>query len=156
MLEAKIDIAFAALSDAAEISRISRDDIEHGLDWSYTTQKICRLIKDKAKNVVVARADDNLAGFGIMTYHQEYANLDLLAVKAEFRRQKIGSRIVLWLEKVAFTAGCLNIFVQVREMNAGAINFYQALGFQQLDHMARYYQDVENAVIMAKTLRAMT
>ncbi len=155
MLEAKIDIAFAAFSDAAEISRMSRDEIEYGLQWSYTAEKLSRLMRDSTKNVVVARLDNMVIGFGIMTYHLDQANLDLLAVKPPFRRRKIASRLIAWLEKVAATAGCFDIFVQVREMNAGAIAFYEKLGFQPLGKMTGYYQTVENAVIMAKSLRTM-
>ena len=151
----KAYIEFAKLTDADEISLISRDEVEYGLGWNYTPQKITRIIKDKSKNIVVARINRNLVGFGVMTYHKDQANLDLLAVKKEFRRMKIATQIVLWLEKVAFTTGAFNIFVQVREFNVGAIEFYEQLGFQKLEHDEGYYKAVETAVIMAKMLRPM-
>ena len=137
------------------MSQISRDEVEYGLGWSYTAQRISQLIKDRSKNVVIARIDHQLVGFGIMTYHNDQANLDLLAVKAGFRRRKIGTQIVLWLEKVALTTGASNIFLQVREINAGAIAFYERLGFLRLEQKPGYYQSVETGVIMAKMLRPM-
>jgi ribosomal-protein-alanine N-acetyltransferase len=90
-----------------------------------------------------------------MTYHKDQANLDLLAVKEKFRRMKIGTQIVLWLEKVAITAGSFNIFVQVREMNTEAITFYEKLGFLKLEEIEGFYKGVENGVVMAKLLRPM-
>ena len=90
-----------------------------------------------------------------MTYHKDQANLDLLAVKEKFRRMKIGTQIVSWLEKVAFTAGSFNIFVQVREMNTEAITFYEKLGFLKLEEIEGFYKGVENGVVMAKLLRPM-
>jgi len=90
-----------------------------------------------------------------MTYHKDQANLDLLAVKEKFRRMKTGTQIVLWLEKVAITAGSFNIFVQVREMNTEAITFYEKLGFLKLDKIEGFYRGVENGVVMAKLLRPM-
>lgn len=155
MLIDKTLIEFARLTDLSEISRISRDEVEYGLGWDYTTKRLSRLIRSNLKNVVVARIDHKLAGFGIMTYYKDQANLDLLAVKINFRRVKIGTQIVLWLEKVAITSGTFNIFVQVREINTGAIKFYESIGFQKLDKIEGFYKGVENAVVMAKSLRPM-
>lgn len=155
MLADKTLIEFARFSDVTEISQLSRDEIEYGLGWDYTSTKLTHLIKNRSKNVVVARIDEQLAGFGIMTYRKDQANLDLLAVKESFRRNKVGTQIVLWLEKVALTGGIFNIFVQVRERNTGALVFYENLGFQKLDEVRGFYKGVENGVVMGKLLRPM-
>lgn len=155
MLEDKVLIEFATISDAAEIGVMSKNDIEYGLGWKYTPERIVKLLDDASKNVVVARVESKLAGFGIMTYHQEHANLDLLAIKRDYRRMKIGTQIVQWLEKVAMTAGAFNIFVQVRARNAGAVAFYERLGFSVLDEKKGYYRGIETGLIMAKSLRRM-
>ena len=69
MIEDRTRIEFAALSDAAEIGLMSKNDIEHGLGWKYTPARIGRLIADSSRNVVVARAGSDLAGFGIIAYY---------------------------------------------------------------------------------------
>jgi len=155
MTEHQTSIEFATPSDAIEIATMSKHDIEHDLGWRYTPERIRRLINHESKNVVVARSDNTLVGFGIMTYHDDHANLDLLAVKRGYRRMGIGARIVAWLEKVALTAGNGVIFVQVRESNRGAIEFYERLGFIAIEEAAGYYRGVETAVIMSKSLRPM-
>ena len=146
-------IEFARPVDADEIGLISKNDIEYNLGWRYTPEKIKKLIKNNTKNVVVARLDNKLTGFGIMTYHEEQANLDLLAVKSYYRRNRIGSQIVKWLEKVAITAGIQNIIVQVREINKEAIEFYKSLGFITIEKKQGFYKSVESGVIMSKSLR---
>ena len=113
VLEYKAVIEFARFSDAPEIGELSKNAIEQGLGWKYTPDRIAKLIGNKSKNVVVARMESRLVGFGIMTYNEDQANLDLLAVKRQVRRMKIGTQIVEWLEEVALTAGAFNIFVQV-------------------------------------------
>lgn len=155
MLATDIQIGFARLSDAIEISQLSRTEIEFGLGWNYTPRKIIRRIKSKSQNVIVARLEGKLAGFGVMTYRKDQANLDLLAVKEDYRRSRIGSRIVLWLEKVATTAGAFNVFVQLRETNSGALALYENLGYEKLDVLPGYYKGIENGVVMAKSLRTM-
>ncbi|MEW8691784.1 MAG: GNAT family N-acetyltransferase, partial [Candidatus Thiodiazotropha endolucinida] len=139
MLEERAQIEFASLSDAVEIGVLSKNEIEYGLGWRYTPKKITELIRHRSKNVVVARSGPTLVGFGIMTYYEHQANLDLLAVKRNYRRMKIGSDIVRWLEKVALTSGAFNVFVQVREQNKGAIQFYEALGYSVIETDTRYY-----------------
>ena len=148
-------IEFATFSDAAEIGVMSKKEIEHGLGWKYTPERIVKLLGDSSKNVVVARRESKLVGFGIMTYHEDQANLDLLAVKQNFRRMKIGTQIVQWLEEVAMTAGAFNIFVQVRARNTRAVEFYESLGFFALDEKKGYYRGVEAGLIMTKNLRHM-
>lgn len=149
------NIDFATGSDAIEIGELSRKYIEYNLCWKYNPSRIRELIRNRSKNVVVAREDRSLAGFGIMTYQEDSANLDLLAVKSQYRRRGVGRQIVLWLEKVAQTAGIMNIFVQVRKTNCGAIRFYEKLGFHIIREAAGYYQGRESAVIMCKGVRQM-
>lgn len=148
-------IEFARLSDAAEIGELSKTDIEHGLGWKYTPERVASLVGHKSKNVVVARMGSRLVGFGIMTYHDDQANLDLLAVRRSFRRMKIGTQIVAWLEEVALTAGAFAVFVQVRAGNASAIAFYKSNGFMVLEKIEDYYNGIEAAIIMSKSLRPM-
>ena len=155
MSENKTTIEFAKVSDVAEIGNLSRKYIEHDLGWKYTPEKLKKLIKNRSKNVVVARKGNKLVGFGIMTYHEEQANLDLLAVKMLYRRQGKGKQILKWLEEVALTAGIFIIFVQVRKINKGAINFYKKLGYEIIDEKSGYYRGQETGVIMSKNIRQM-
>lgn len=156
MFSSDIVIEFATLADAVEIGELSRKYIEYDLGWDYTPEKIARLIRHEAKNVVVAREYHQLVGFGIMTYHEEQANLDLLAVRLRYRYQGIGRRIVLWLEEVALTAGIATVYVQLRQINTGALKFYEKLGYQTVGEQRGYYRGRENAVIMAKKIRKRT
>lgn len=156
MLHSSTTIEFASLADVDEIGELSRLYIEYDLGWDYTPERITRLIKSDDKNVVVAREDRQLVGFGIMTYRMEHANLDLLAVKLRYRYQGIGKQLVQWLEKVALTAGIFTIHIQVREINNGAIKFYQKLGYRIAAERRGYYRGVETAVIMSKDLRKRT
>jgi ribosomal protein S18 acetylase RimI-like enzyme len=68
---------------------------------------------------------------------------------------KIGTGIVLWLEKVAITAGIALLFVQVRDRNRVAAEFYKALGFVAIDEAPGYYRGMETGLIMSKSLRPL-
>jgi ribosomal protein S18 acetylase RimI-like enzyme len=149
------DIELATAADAAEISRLSRRCIERGLRPRYSPALVRKKMRGKACNVIVARKERVLLGFGIMTYGRESANLDLLAVKKPYRRRGVGRQILQWLEKVARTAGIANIFVQVRSSNAVAVRFYERLGFQVVEQVPGYYQGRESAAILCKSIQPM-
>nr|CAP48547.1 putative integron gene cassette protein [uncultured bacterium] len=155
MFNLNVTVEFAASSDVVEIAELSRKYIEYDLGWHYTPKTVKELLKDSEKNVVVARMDKKLAGFGIMTYADQNANLDLLAVKTRYRRRGVGKRLVTWLEDVARTAGIANIYVQVRKVNRGAITFYTKCGFQVIDQLSGYYRATETGVIMCKSIGKM-
>jgi len=148
-----LTMEFARPSDARQIAELSREYIEYDLGWDYTPEKITQLIHSDNKNVVVARDDGQLAGFGIMTYAETQANLDLLAVRIRYRYLGIGRWIVEWLEKVALTAGIARVSVQVRQQNIGAVRFYQKLGYTIVSEQRGYYRGRETAFMMAKDLR---
>ena len=152
-MTSRISIDLATPADAREIAALSRRCIEQGLRWRYTPALIRALLRKRSTNVIVARDGEKIAGFGIMSYGEHSANLDLLAVRRSFRRRGVGRRIVAWLEKVALTAGIANIFVQVRARNRSAIRFYRRLGFVVVDEAPGYYQGREAAVILGQAIR---
>ncbi len=55
------DIEFATVSDAVEISELSRKYIEYDLRRVYTPSRIRYLMRNTSKNVVVARNERDLA-----------------------------------------------------------------------------------------------
>ena len=148
MIEENTTIELATHSDASEIAMLSRDLIEQGLSWSWNTERVKKALRDRSTNVAVARDGSNLAGFGIMEYGDKHANLNLLAVKKEYRRTGTGTKIVRWHERVASTAGVFKIYVQVREQNTIAQDFYSKLGYVVLDKVPGYYKHKEVGVIM--------
>jgi ribosomal-protein-alanine N-acetyltransferase len=132
---------------------MSRDLIENGLQWSWTTSRVAASLQKSDTIVVVARAPSGIAGFGIMRYGAEQAHLDLLGVGHDHRRAGLGRRLVEWLEKPALVAGISTVFLEVREQNQPARAFYERLGYRQLARIDRYYQDRESAMRMARELQ---
>jgi ribosomal-protein-alanine N-acetyltransferase len=49
-------------------------------------------------------------------------------------------------------AGANRLLLEVREDNAGALAFYAARGFVEIDRRARYYRDGAAAVVMRRPL----
>jgi [ribosomal protein S18]-alanine N-acetyltransferase len=145
------DIQLAVQSDAPAIAALSRDCIERGLPrWSWTPERVLHCIHDRSTNVAIIRQNGILAGFAIMKYGEEEAQLFLFGVRPTHRRRGFGTALLSWLEATARTAGISAIWLQVRSTNSGAIAFYRSVGYKAMALNAGYYQGVEDALFMAK------
>ena len=146
------EVRIARPADALRIAQMSRDFIEDGLGWRWTSSRIVGCMRDRSMNAIVAEADGHLLGFGIMQYHDLEAHLMLFGVVPEARRRGIGTRLLHWLEQVAAIAGIELIFLEARVTNLAAREFYRAHGYRELAFMRRYYSQLEDAVRIGKDL----
>ena len=150
-------IRIAQREDAPAIARMSRDQIERGLGWSWTAPRVLRSILDVHSNVIVAPlSGDALAGFGIMKYHDDEAHLLLLAVDPAERRRGLGAQLVDWLEACAQVAGIGTIYLEARASNGAARAFYRQLGYREIQQVEGYYSGREASVRLARDLWAVT
>ena len=146
------DIGLATSAEAGTIARLSREEIEQGLRWSWTPERVRRAINNRNTNVVVARENANVIGFALMRYEDERAHLLLFGVAPSRRRQGIATALWTWLEATMRTAGITAVQVELRESNHAARAFYERVGFEQVNATRRYYQGIETALHMVKEL----
>lgn len=147
-----IKIRLARASDAANLAVMSRDLVELGLGWSWTQSRIIRHIRSPDSVVLVAASRKLIVGFAIMRFGWEEAHLDLLAVRPKFRRAGVGRRLTEWLEKSAVVAGISVIYLEVRETNKDAREFYKKIGYARVIRLSGYYRGRESAISMGKDL----
>jgi ribosomal-protein-alanine N-acetyltransferase len=147
------EISLAVAADAGAIAELSRDTIEQGLPWTWTTRRVARCIRDRSTNVVVARRARGLLGFAIMKYEEEEAHLLLLAVHAAQRRKGVGTALLQWLEATVEAAGIAAVRLETRAHNRDGRLFYRRHGFEEVGLQPGYYQGIEDALQMAKEMR---
>jgi len=150
---ADVAVRLATPADAAEIAAMSRDYIEHGLPWTWTTERVAHSIREPETNVVVAGESGGITGFGIMYYASEDAHLLLFAVRSAHRRRGVGSAILRWLEDVARAAGAKRIRVECTRENAVARNFYCEHGYHELEITKKMYRGLKDGVHLEKWFR---
>lgn len=150
-----IQIRLARAEDAQDIALMSRDLIETGLGWTWTRQRVSRSIANRDTSSIVMCKGSRIVAFAIMFFGEEHAHLNLLAVRPEFHRLGLGTRMMRWLEESAQTAGIRAIHLEVRARNQNARRFYRRLGFLQMALMPKYYRGVEAAVWMAHDLQSV-
>lgn len=143
-------IRLATPEDAADIASLSKVAIEYGLPWGWTPRRVREAIADANTNVAVLRSQGALLAFGIMVYDDDVAHLLLLAVCSTRRRTKLGSALLVWLERVASVAGIVEIRVEARADNTPARAFYRQHGYRELATVTGMYHDVADGVRLLK------
>jgi ribosomal-protein-alanine N-acetyltransferase len=145
-------IELARSRDAFPIARLSRDEIESGLAWSWRPERVRAAIRSPTNSVVAARCRDLLLGFAVMRFLDEEARLNLLAVEPRYRRRGVGRCLVRWLEESALTAGISVVYLEVRAGNQAAQRFYESLGYRTVQVLRGYYMGQESAFRLARDL----
>jgi len=152
-IEDPLVLRAAHKSEASTIAKMSRLQVEYGLDWRWKPQRIRHFIQDRETIVLVASVAGLLEGFAIMKFRDDDAHLLLLAVEPQSRQFGIGRAMLEWLEKSCRTAGIQQVRLEVRASNAPARRFYECLGYRFVSQIAGYYEMREAAIVMAKSLR---
>lgn len=153
MKHSDLTLQLARAGDAASIADMSRQLIEYGLRWRWTEQRVAASMSASNTNVVVARIDGPVIGFGIMKYGERLAHLNLFAVAPEYHRNGVGRQLLQWLEKCAMVSGIAAISLEVRAANSGAQRFYESMGYRTLVQLPGYYQGIEAALRMGRRLK---
>jgi len=103
---------------------------------------------------LVAERDGLVAGHAVASIVDDIAELQRIAVAAAYRRHGLATALLDAVVAAARTEGADRVLLEVREDNAGALAFYAARGFVEIDRRRRYYRDGATAVVLCRTLAA--
>jgi len=102
---------------------------------------------------LVAESDGALVGHAVASVVADIAELQRIAVTAPWRRRGVAGALLAEVVDLAADSGAERVLLEVREDNAGALGFYAARGFVELDRRPRYYRDGATAVVLERPVR---
>lgn len=97
---------------------------------------------------LVAEVSGAVVGHAVVSVVVDVAELQRIAVSPAHRRTGVASALLAACADVASAGGADRLLLEVREDNAGALSFYAARGFVEVDRRPRYYRDGTTAVVM--------
>jgi [ribosomal protein S18]-alanine N-acetyltransferase len=123
------------LSSVREAAPWSADDF-----LSAPSRKVC---------LRVAEEDGAVCGLIVFRTIADEAEILNLAVDSSRRRRGTGSRLLQDVMGTCKAAGVRKIFLEVRDSNETARNFYSRMGFTEVGHRRQYYRKpVEDALVL--------
>ncbi|GAB6983552.1 ribosomal protein S18-alanine N-acetyltransferase [Nocardioides pyridinolyticus] len=102
---------------------------------------------------LVAEQDELVVGHAVASVAGDIAELQRIAVAPEQRRHGLATALLDAVVEVSRAASADRLLLEVREDNAGALAFYAARGFVEVDRRRRYYRDGATAVVLSRALR---
>ncbi|MBQ3565786.1 MAG: ribosomal protein S18-alanine N-acetyltransferase [Oscillospiraceae bacterium] len=146
----KADILKADVSDIPEIALIEEKYIPNG--WSE------KAFSDwtNNQNTVIFKAvlDGEIIGFANGSWVLDEAELLNIAVVDQARRKGVAAMLLDALENYFMEKNAEKIFLEVREKNLSAINFYEKHGFVKNGLRKNYYSNpIDNGVLMTKIIK---
>ncbi|MBQ7408690.1 MAG: ribosomal protein S18-alanine N-acetyltransferase [Clostridia bacterium] len=101
---------------------------------------------------VVAEDCGEVIGYAGAIFAYDSADIALVAVQPEYRRNKIGEKLVNELIGALLLKKITQIFLEVRVSNESAKALYLKLGFKPVGIRKNYYENSEDAIVMLKVL----
>ena len=98
---------------------------------------------------LVAEEGGKVAGFAVASLMPPRAELEIIAVDAQFQRRGLARRLFTELAATLGLAGVTEVILEVRASNQPALALYRRLGFEDTGRRPCYYQaPVDDAVLM--------
>ena len=129
------------------------DNLESDFDdfWNYNVFK--SELENRNSRYLVAKIDNEIVGFAGIIPILDEADISNIVVHKNFRNQKIGSSLLESLINLAISLNLRELNLEVRESNFPAIKLYEKYGFEICGFRKKYYNNIENAVLMKKILK---
>jgi ribosomal-protein-alanine N-acetyltransferase len=141
----------ATAADVDAIVRLEHDNL--GVDaWSRVL--VHEGVAGNLPSVTYLVASDAgvVVGHAVVSVVADISELQRIAVEVSHRRTGLATRLLEEAVALASGAGSDRLLLEVREDNGGAIAFYTAREFVEIDRRSRYYRDGGTAVVMLRSL----
>jgi ribosomal-protein-alanine N-acetyltransferase len=104
--------------------------------------------RDGSRCYVAARVGSTVVGYAGLLFADTDAHVTNVAVEPAWHRHKLGTRLMLTLARQARLSGSKSMTLEVRVSNVGAQALYAAFGFVPVGVRKKYYENVEDAIVM--------
>jgi [ribosomal protein S18]-alanine N-acetyltransferase len=137
-MEIKIETASMRLID--KLSQIEEQCFDQE---AFTKQQIAYLLTDYNTIALIARINNEIAGFIIaqveIDSNRLFGHIITINVSSAYRRKGIGTRMLKEIEQMLKHKGITECQLEVREDNSGALKLYQKSGYQKVGKLENYY-----------------
>ena len=139
------EIKEMTLSDFEKIKEILQTDF----DEFWTPSILKSELESDLSKYIVAKQENQIVGFaGVIILPDDVEITNIVTKKSE-RKKGIGKLLLDKLIQMAFELE-KDISLEVNEKNEAAINLYKKAGFKEVGIRKKYYNGIDNAIIMTK------
>ena len=139
------------MADVDAIARLEQDNLG---DDAWSRGLVEEGVAGKLPTVryLVAGLGDEVVAHAVVSVVADVSELQRIAVDAGHRRRGLATGLLEEAVELARAEAAERLLLEVREDNTGAIAFYAARGFEEIDRRRRYYRDGATAVVLERSL----
>lgn len=119
---------------------------------AWTEQSLAEDLVAPGRWWCVAERDGGLVGYAAVAVAGDVADLLRIGTAPEARRTGVASGLLDAAVEAARTQGADRLLLEVSEANPGAVAFYAARAFTQIDARPAYYRDRSAALVLRRGL----
>ena len=118
-------------------------------DEFWTSSILKSELENDLSKYIVAKDENQIVGFAGIIILPDDVEITNIVTKKNERKKGIGKRLLDKLIQMAFDLK-KDISLEVNEVNTAAINLYKKAGFEEVGIRKKYYNGINNAIIMTK------
>jgi len=119
----------------------------------YPSKFLNDLIETQQDRFFVAEDDGEVIAYAVASASGKEGHVVSVAVDPRYRRRQIGAALLSAVTDRLAKEGVEQIHLEVRKGNAGAILFYQQIGYHISSEIEHYYADGEDAWVLRRAAR---
>jgi ribosomal-protein-alanine N-acetyltransferase len=125
------------------------ENVSYPLPWTAGVfQSEVEMMRRGERQYLVARDGNEVVGYGGVMFVIDDAHVTNIVVAPERQRQGVATRLLVELALAAIERGCVALTLEVRVSNTGAQALYREFGFVPAGVRKKYYENVEDAIVM--------
>ncbi len=120
---------------------------------SWSEKSLAEAFEQHGSHFLICWQGQDITGFVSGRQALDEGEILNLAVHASWRRQGVGKALVQTLLEVFQQEAVVQVFLEVRESNIAAIEFYKGLGFRPMGKRKDYYRNPTEAALLLSLSR---
>ncbi|MFO7915099.1 MAG: ribosomal protein S18-alanine N-acetyltransferase [Candidatus Krumholzibacteriales bacterium] len=147
----RIKVREATEGDISDILRIESESFE--IPWPEAMFRN-QLELRPVTLLLIAETASSVIGYSVVWFEGPDSHILNIAVDPELRRRGVAGRMVDEIIRISRERGCGRLYLEVRENNIPARDFYLERGFRMTGTIEGYYRDSgEDALFLELSLR---
>lgn len=126
-----------------------KENLKEDFDEFWNENVLKNELENPASTYIVAKDEqNNIVGYAGIWQPIDEAHITNIVTKKDKRRNKIGTRMLEELIKIAKEKKLKDITLEVNVNNIPAINLYKKYNFKEVGIRKKYYNNTDDAIIM--------
>lgn len=130
-----------------------KDKLQKEFDEFWTPSILKSELESKNSKYIVALKGKEVAGFAGIIILPDSTEVTNIVTKKVERKKGIGKLLLDKLINMTITEKKEVISLEVNEKNIIAINLYKNFGFEKVGRRKKYYNGIDDAIIMTKKIK---